>query len=61
MTNASVVDLDADFVRSGGQDLYILKGQLLAGFPGDGGLAGDGLYDMDKHDGGKLSVKPISE
>jgi hypothetical protein len=43
MENASVVDLDSNLVSLGGSDLDVLDGQLLAGLPGDGGLAGDGL------------------
>ncbi len=43
MANTSVVDLNADLVRSWRQDLDILKRQLFAGFPGDGSLAGNCL------------------
>ena len=43
MTNTSVVDLDADLVRSWGKDLDILKRQLFTGLPGDSSLASDCL------------------
>jgi len=39
MADASVVDLDADFMRSRRFDLDIFDAQLLAGFPSHGGLA----------------------
>ena len=38
MANTSVVYLDADFVGLGWGYFDILDGQVLAGFPGDGGL-----------------------
>lgn len=43
VANTSVVDLDSDLVGLGGSNLNILNGERLAGLPGDGGLAGDGL------------------
>lgn len=43
VADTSVVDLDADFVCAGWQDLNLLNGEVLAGFPGHCGLAGDGL------------------
>lgn len=38
VANSSVVDLNADLVGSWGQDFDVLDGEVLAGFPGDGGL-----------------------
>lgn len=38
MADTSVVDLDTDFVRAGRQDLDLLNGEVLAGFPGYCGL-----------------------
>jgi hypothetical protein len=38
MADTSVVDLDTDFVRAGRQDLDLLNGEVLAGFPGNCGL-----------------------
>jgi hypothetical protein len=43
VANASVVDLDTDFVSLRRSDLDVLNGEVLAGLPGDGGLAGDSL------------------
>jgi hypothetical protein len=43
VANTSVVDLDTDLVGPGGEDLNVLDGKGLAGLPGDGGLASDGL------------------
>lgn len=43
VANTSVVDLDADLVRFWRGNLNVLNGQVLAGLPGHGGLAGDGL------------------
>lgn len=43
VADTSVVDLDTDFVSLGRSDLNILNGEVLAGFPGNGGLASDGL------------------
>lgn len=43
MADTSVVDLDADLVGLGRSNLDVLDAQRLAGLPGDGGLAGDGL------------------
>lgn len=47
MADTGVVDLDTDLVGLGGSDLDVLDGQVLAGLPGDGGLAGDGLFSVD--------------
>lgn len=44
VANTGIVNLNADLVGLGGSDLDILNGQVLAGLPGDGGLAGDGLF-----------------
>lgn len=38
VADSSVVDLNADLVGSWGQDFDVLDGEVLAGFPGDGGL-----------------------
>jgi hypothetical protein len=43
MADAGVVDLDADLVGAGRQYLDVLIAELLAGAPGNGGLASDGL------------------
>lgn len=43
MADTCVVDLDTDFVGLWGSDLNVFNGQVLAGLPGDGGLASDGL------------------
>ena len=43
MAHSRVVNLDADLVSLGRRDLDVLEGEGLAGLPGDGGLAGDGL------------------
>lgn len=43
VADTRVVDLDADFVRLGGCDLDVLDAERLAGLPGNGGLASDGL------------------
>lgn len=43
MADARVVDLDADFAGARGEDFDVLVAEVLAGAPGDGGLAGDGL------------------
>lgn len=37
------MNLNADLVGLGGSDLDVLNGEVLAGLPGDGSLAGDGL------------------
>lgn len=49
VADARVVDLDADFAGARGEDFDVLVAEVLAGAPGDGGLAGDGLA------GGKVS------
>lgn len=38
VADSSVVDLNADLVGSWGQDFDVFDGEVLAGFPGDGGL-----------------------
>ena len=38
------MNLNADLVGLGGSDLDVLNGEVLAGLPGDGSLAGDGLF-----------------
>jgi len=43
VAHARVVDLDADFAGARREDLDVFVAELLAGAPGDGGLAGDGL------------------
>jgi hypothetical protein len=43
VADASVVDFDADFVRAGREDFDVFDDEGSAGFPGDGGFAGDGL------------------
>ena len=43
VAHSGVVDLNADLVRLGRRDLDILDAQLLAGLPGDGGLASNRL------------------
>jgi hypothetical protein len=43
VANTSVVDLDTDFVSLGRSDFDVLNRKVLAGLPGDGGLAGDSL------------------
>ena len=51
MANASVVDLDADFVCFRWCDLNILDTKLFASFPGHGGLARNGLSGGVRHGG----------
>ena len=43
VADASVFDLDAHLVGLGRRYLNVLIAELLAGAPGDGRLAGDGL------------------
>ena len=38
MADTSVVDLNTDFVCSGGKNLNLLNGEVLTSFPGDCGL-----------------------
>ena len=38
VADTGVVDLNADLVGPGGSDLDILNGEVLASFPGNGGL-----------------------
>jgi hypothetical protein len=45
VTNSGVVNLNTDFVSLGRRDLDVLDAERLASFPGDGGLAGNGLCD----------------
>lgn len=51
MADTGVGDLDSDLVGLGRCDFNVLVGELLAGAPGDGRLAGDGLVA-----GGALSA-----
>lgn len=44
MADTSVVNLNTDFVGLRGCHLDLLNAQVLAGLPGDGGLALDGLF-----------------
>lgn len=48
VADTSVVDLDADLVGPGRKDLDILNGQRLAGLPGNGGLARNGLEGIER-------------
>jgi len=48
VTDTGVVDLDADLVGPGGSDFDVLEAEFLAGLPGDGSLAGDGLCRSNK-------------
>lgn len=50
MADTSVGDLDANFVRARGADLNVFDNERLPGFPGDGGLAGDSLCELDAHE-----------
>lgn len=51
MADTGVVDLYSDFVGLWWCNLNILDCQVLAGFPGNGGLAGDGLsHRVSRHD-----------
>lgn len=43
VADARVVDLDAHFMGLGRSNLDVLDAELLASFPGDSCLAGDGL------------------
>ena len=43
VADARVVDLDAHLVGFGRGDLDLLDAEVLAGLPGHGGQAGDGL------------------
>lgn len=45
VADTSVVDLDADLVGPRRANLDVLEAKLLAGLPGDGGLASNGLPD----------------
>lgn len=44
MADTGVVDLHADLVSLGRSNFDILNAQLLASLPGNGSLAGDGLF-----------------
>ena len=48
VADTSVVDLDTDFMGLRRGDLDVLDGQLLAGLPGDGGLAGNSLKNIKR-------------
>lgn len=48
MADTSVVDLDADLVGPGRKNFDILKAQRLAGLPGNGGLARNGLEGIER-------------
>jgi hypothetical protein len=43
VADACVVNLDSHLVSLGRRNLNILNGEVLASFPGNGGLAGDCL------------------
>jgi len=45
MADTSVVNLNTDFVCSGGKNLDLLNGEVLTSLPGDCGLAGNSLSD----------------
>lgn len=45
VADTGVVDLDADFVGLGRGDLDVFNGEVLAGFPSNGGFASDGLVE----------------
>lgn len=45
VADARVMDLDADLVGPGRRYLDVLIAEFLAGAPGDGRLAGDGLRE----------------
>jgi hypothetical protein len=47
VADAGIMDLDAHLVRLGRCYLDVLIAKLLAGAPGDGGLAGDGLQTRE--------------
>lgn len=49
MADTSVGDLDSNLVGLGRSNLDVFKGQGLAGLPGNGGLASDGL-SFGRHD-----------
>jgi hypothetical protein len=57
VTNASVVNLHAHLVSLGGCNLDILNREALASFPGNGGLAGNGLK-VEKDDELVSSLAP---
>jgi len=47
VADASVVDLDTDFMRLRRCNFDLLDREVLAGLPGNGGLAFDGLQRID--------------
>lgn len=47
VADTGVVDLDTDFVSFGRSDLDVFDAKVLAGFPGNGGLASDGLAKQE--------------
>jgi hypothetical protein len=50
VAHTGVVDLYPDLVGAGREDFDIFDDEVLAGFPGHGGLAGDGLAFSGGHD-----------
>lgn len=47
MADTGVIDLDSNFVGSRGRDLDFLDTQRFTSFPGNGGLALDGLLSSN--------------
>jgi hypothetical protein len=56
MADTGIVDLDSHLVSLGRSHLNILDGEVLAGLPGHGGLAGDGLSQVSPS---QLSLSPL--
>lgn len=56
MADTGIVDLDSDLVGLGRSNLDILDREVLAGLPGHGGLAGDGLSRVPQS---QLSSSPL--
>src|SRR5689334_19055813 len=61
VADARVVDLDAHLVGPRRRHLDVLIAELLAGAPGDGGLAGDGLDAVGEGGLAKLSSSTRGE